>query len=90
MDLTDAMRKMCWLVHKEWTSNNEHMVWRMPKMLVDMEKPDRRHYKPHRLLTIYRQFRNAVFHSKISANCGDNHLPDICKLRLKLPKFKKP
>lgn len=36
------------------------------------------------------RFRNAVLHSKsyASANCGSNHLPVICQLRMNLQKLK--
>ena len=43
-------------------------------------------------ITINRRFRNAVQHSKAfpSADCGSDHLPVICKLKVKLRKLKSP
>lgn len=43
-------------------------------------------------LTINKRFRNAVQHSKTypGADCGSDHLPVICKLKVKLQKLKKP
>ncbi len=43
-------------------------------------------------VTINKRFRNAVLHSKTypSADCGSDHLPVICKLKVRLRKLKKP
>ena len=43
-------------------------------------------------ITINRRFRNAVQHLKAfpSADCGSDHLPVICKLKVKLLKLKSP
>lgn len=51
MALNSAMNteRMGQLVQSKWPSNNQYLVWRIPKNSVDVEKPKREHKELGRL-----------------------------------------
>lgn len=43
LGLCNKQRKMISLLHNKWLSNNQYLIFRAPKNLVNIKKPSRRH-----------------------------------------------
>lgn len=42
----ESQERLCLLLHREWSSNKQHLIWRPLKIPVDMEKSKMAHIEP--------------------------------------------